>query len=98
MRESDLDKVLNYMKQYVENKYEHDSEPMLNWEDLQLVLNKINELEKQNEILKEALYVIWNEEIDIDYNELQQAVADIKKANKIRDDGLHKMIFGVDKE
>lgn len=55
MRESDLDKVLNYMKQYVENKYEHDSEPMLNWEDLQLILNKMNELEKQNKILKEAL-------------------------------------------
>lgn len=59
MIEKDLNKVLNYMKQYVENKYEHDSEPMLNWKDLKLILdeierlnNIINELEKwlENEI------------------------------------------------
>ena len=55
MKESDLDKVLNYMKQYVENEYEHDSEPMLNWEDLQLVLDEINLLRKENKIFKEAL-------------------------------------------
>jgi len=48
-----LNEILNYMKQYVENIYEHDSEPMLNWKDLKLVLeeierlnNIINELEK----------------------------------------------------
>ena len=50
----DLNEVLNYMKQYVENIYEHDSEPMLTWKDLKLVLdeierlnNIINELEKE---------------------------------------------------
>lgn len=44
MIEKDLNKVLNYMKQYVENKYEHDSEPMLNWKDLKLILDEIERL------------------------------------------------------
>lgn len=35
------------MKQYVENKYEHDSEPMLNWKDLQIVLSYIEQLENR---------------------------------------------------
>ena len=62
MIEKDLDKVLNYMKQYVENVYEHDSEPMLNWKDLKLVLeeierlnNIINELEKWLKYKKEQM-------------------------------------------
>lgn len=50
MIENDLDKVLNYMKQYVENVYEHDSEPMLNWKDLKLVLD---EIERLNNIISE---------------------------------------------
>lgn len=58
MIENDLDKVLNYMKQYVENVYEHDSEPMLNWKDIKLVLEEIERLnniinESAEEILKE---------------------------------------------
>ena len=44
MIENDLDKVLNYMKRYVENVYEHDSEIMLNWKDIKLVLEEIERL------------------------------------------------------
>ena len=44
-----LNEVLNYMKQYVENIYEHDSEPMLTWKDLKLVLDEIERLKKINE-------------------------------------------------
>ena len=51
MIENDLDKVLNYMKRYVENVYEHDSEIMLNWKDIKLVLE---EIERLNNIIKEA--------------------------------------------
>ena len=51
MIENDLDKVLNYMKQYVENIYEHDSEPMLTWKDIKLVLE---EIERLNNIIKEV--------------------------------------------
>ena len=51
MIENDLDKVLNYMKRYVENVYEHDSEIMLNWKDLKLVLE---EIERLNNIIKEV--------------------------------------------
>lgn len=61
MIEKDLDKILNYMKQYVENKYEHDSEPMLNWKDLKLVLN---EIERLHSIIKEVRELVeqysWN--------------------------------------
>ena len=49
MIENDLDKVLNYMKRYVENVYEHDSEIMLNWKDIKLVLE---EIERLNNIIK----------------------------------------------
>lgn len=69
MIEKDLDKVLNYMKQYVENKYEHNSEPMLTWKDLKLVLNEIdrlnniiNELEKWLKFFNENGLVIDLEE------------------------------------
>lgn len=57
--EKDLDKVLNYMKQYVENVYEHDSEPMLNWKDLQLILKEIDRLNnKLNNAIKFIHYYI----------------------------------------
>ena len=51
MIENDLDKVLNYMKRYVENVYEHDSGIMLNWKDIKLVLE---EIERLNNIIKEV--------------------------------------------
>jgi hypothetical protein len=60
MYETSLDKVLNYMKQYVENRFEHDSEPMLNYKDLELVLNYIN---KQKEVLNKI-----KEELTGDFN------------------------------
>lgn len=47
MIENDLDKILNYMKRYVENVYEHDSEIMLNWKDIKLVLEEIERLEDE---------------------------------------------------
>ena len=70
MIEKDLDKVLNYMKQYVENKYEHDSEPMLNWKDLKLVLD---EIERLNNIIKNIekcidYYAIENDDFSKFYN------------------------------
>lgn len=65
MIEKDLNKVLNYMKQYVENKYEHDSEPMLNWKDLKLVLEEIERLIKQIEEYQKALDETTSEKIDL---------------------------------
>ena len=55
MIENDLDKVLNYMKRYVENVYEHDSEIMLNWKDIKLVLE---EIERLNNIIEKLEYLI----------------------------------------
>lgn len=52
MENKEIEEILNYMKQYVENKYEHDSEPMLNYKDLQIVLSYIEQLEKENQQLK----------------------------------------------
>ena len=57
MKENDLDKVLNYMKRYVENVYEHDSEIMLNWKDIKLVLE---EIERLNNIKKKAINELFN--------------------------------------
>ena len=55
MIENDLDKVLNYMKRYVENVYEHDSEIMLNWKDIKLVLEEIERLNNIIETFEEEL-------------------------------------------
>ena len=55
MIENDLDKVLNYMKRYVENVYEHDSEIMLNWKDIKLVLEEIERLNNIIESFEEEL-------------------------------------------
>ena len=60
MKETELNKVLNYMKQYVENKYEHDSEPMLTYKDLQLVLE---EIERLNNIINETREYLTNNAI-----------------------------------
>lgn len=62
MIEKDLDKVLNYMKQYVENKYEHDSEPMLTWKDLKLVLNEIDRLNETIEELQEDIDILTSDD------------------------------------
>ena len=62
MIEKDLDKVLNYMKQYVENKYEHDSEPMLTWKDLKLVLNEIDRLNETIEELQEDIDLLTSDD------------------------------------
>ena len=43
------------MKEYVENKYEHDSEPMLNYKDLQIVLSYIEQLENNRDKAIEML-------------------------------------------
>lgn len=74
MKETELNKVLNYMKQYVENKYEHDSEPMLNWKDLQLVLD---EIERLNNIINELENYIVEETRKQEYIEVQRIYTDI---------------------
>ena len=71
MIENDLDKVLDYMNRYVENVYEHDSEIMLNWKDIKLVLE---EIERLNNIIKEVREYIENNDLyeqdyDYDYEE-----------------------------
>ena len=52
----EIKEILNYMKQYVENVYEHDSEPMLNYKDLQIVLSYIEQLENNRDKAIEILY------------------------------------------
>ena len=73
MIENDLDKVLNYMKRYVENVYEHDSEIMLNWKDIKLVLE---EIERLNNIINELERYINEEYI---YDELGMKIFDASK-------------------
>ena len=82
MIENDLDKVLNYMKRYVENVYEHDSEIMLNWKDIKLVLE---EIERLNNIINKG----------IEYIESYMPNYDFDKTNLIKLLGILK---GSDKE
>lgn len=82
MIETPLNKVLNTMRQYVENIYEHDSEPMLNWKDIKLVLDEIERLNKEKSILEKSLKLIWEKDIEIDYEELDNANKVLEEALK----------------
>ena len=82
MKENDLDKVLNYMKRYVENVYEHDSEIMLNWKDIKLVLE---EIERLNNIINKG----------IEYIESYMPNYDFDKTNLIK---LLEILKGSEKE
>ena len=73
MKETELNKVLNYMKQYVENKYEHASEPMLTYKDLQLVLE---EIERLNNIINELEKWLY-EEYEATIFDYRSAIADV---------------------
>ena len=79
MIENDLGKVLNYMKQYVENKYEHDSEPMLNWKDLKLVLD---EIERLHSIIKEVREYIENPSNEMSVKSYQELLEILDKENE----------------
>ena len=89
MKNKEIEEILNYMKQYVENKYEHDSEPMLNYKDLQIVLSYIEQLEKRNKELYEAFmatqeeltdYATKNEQLE---NNRDKAIEFIKEKRKV---------------
>ncbi len=96
MIETDLNKVLNYMKQYVENKYEHDSEPTLNYKDLQMVLNYIKRLGQENKQLKKQLEYLRSREylnqLKFERNMLEDIVSDgeISKEDKEFIDMTHR--------
>lgn len=92
---------LRHFKLYTDFYGELD---VINYEEYQKLEKEkdkeIEKLNKENKILKEALYTIWNKEIDIDYDKLQKAINDIKNMQKEADkqlkNDLHKMIFGSD--
>lgn len=48
----DLEYVLNYMVKYTKDSFMQDSEPMLNYKDVKIVLKHIYELEQENKQLK----------------------------------------------
>ena len=69
----DLNYVLDYMNRYIQDKDMQDSEPMLNYRDIELVLryiqeleNRINETAKYIEEHKEPLHHYFDEP-DCDY-------------------------------
>lgn len=67
MKNKEIEEILNYMKQYVENKYEHDSEPMLNYKDLQIVLSYIEQLQSlcnKYEQEHKTTFEIWKKDIE----------------------------------
>jgi hypothetical protein len=54
---NDIKEILAYFEQYVKITNMHDSEPMLNWKDLKIVLDYITNLQEENEQLKEYIKV-----------------------------------------
>ena len=70
MKNKEIEKILNYMKQYIENKYEHDSEPMLNYKDLQIVLSYIEQLENNRD--KAIEYIENHSRFEPPYYEMRE--------------------------
>lgn len=50
----DIKEVLAYFEEYIRITDMHDSEPMLNWKDLKIVLDYITNLQKDLKYQKEA--------------------------------------------
>ena len=50
---NEIKEILAYFEEYVKTTDMHDSEPMLNWKDLKIVLDYITNLQQENERLKE---------------------------------------------
>ena len=50
----EIKEILAYFEEYVKIIDMHDSEPMLNWKDLKIVLDYITNLQQENEGLKQA--------------------------------------------
>lgn len=48
----EIKEILAYFEEYVKITDMHDSEPMLNWKDLKIVLDYITNLQEENEKLK----------------------------------------------
>lgn len=49
----EIKEILAYFEKYVKITYMHDSEPMLNWKDLKIVLDYITNLQQENERLEQ---------------------------------------------
>lgn len=82
MIETPLNKVLNTMRQYVENIYEHDSEPMLNWKDIKLVLD---EIERLNNIMNELEKYIKTEIPEDDFINSELCVNILDKLEELKE-------------
>lgn len=62
--DKELEEVLNYMKKYVKDK---DSEPILNYKDLELVLDYIKNLNGRIDVLNRIIKeqddkILWQDE------------------------------------
>ena len=70
---NDIKEILTYMMQYVENKYEHDSEPMLNYKDIKCVLDYITNLQT----IEQQYSVILSENA-----ELENKITNLQEENE----------------
>ena len=52
---NEVKEILAYFEKYIKITYMHDSEPMLNWKDLKIVLDYITNLQEENKRLKEEI-------------------------------------------
>ena len=56
---NEIKEILAYFEEYVKITDMHDSEPMLNWKDLKIVLDYIINLQQENQELNDSV-VWWN--------------------------------------
>ena len=55
----EIKEILAYFEKYVKTTYMHDSEPMLNWKDLKIVLDYITNLQQENQELNKENEKWW---------------------------------------
>ena len=95
---NDVKEILAYFEEYVKTTDMHDSEPMLNWKDLKIVLDYITdlqeELEEEKRIEQEDLKAIMNlEEENQQLKELTKDKSYCENCEFKKDNGMYEDII-----
>ena len=86
----EIKEILAYFEEYVKITDMHDSEPMLNWKDLKIVLDYITNL--QQELEKRNAYIKYLEEYNPKYYKGEKFYGDGREDYKSRIEKAEKYI------
>lgn len=82
---NEIKEILAYFEEYIKITDMHDSEPMLNWKDLKIVLDYINNLQEKYEEADNDRHILFEQkEKAIEYFKYQLENLDFYEDTKAR--------------